>query len=160
MSVLRHIVIVIILLVAQVAVGRFIAIGQIQPNLLAIYVIYITLRRGARDGIWIGLIIGIVQDVITTQFLGISSLSLAITCIIIGKLYNLWPTTSRSGWIGWLLGGTLLHGLLYFYFYASGTYLSFGKLLWFYALPSAIYTTVVGILWSFSPWWKSSFKRS
>ena len=79
---------------------------------------------------------------------------------IVGKLYNLWPTTSRSGWIGWLLGGTILYGLIYFYFYAAGTYLSFGKLLWYYALPSAIYTTALGILWSFTPWWKSSFRRS
>ncbi len=159
MPVIRHILIIIVLLIVQAAVGRFITIGQIQPNLLTIYVIYMTLRRGPRDGIWIGLIIGIVQDLVTTQFLGISSLSFVITCIIIGKLNNLWPATSRLGWIGWLLGGTLLHGLIYFYFYASGTYLSFGKLVWNYALPSAIYTTVLGAIWSMTPWWKPSVRR-
>ena len=159
MPVIRHSIIVIILLVVQAAVGRFIAIGQIQPNLLTIYVIYMTLCRGARDGIWIGLIIGIILDIVTTQFLGVSSLSFAITCIIIGKLHEVWPTSSRLSWIGWLLGGTLLHGLVYFYFYASGTYLSFGKLLCNYALLSAIYTTILGAVWSITPWWKPLIKR-
>jgi rod shape-determining protein MreD len=159
MLVIRQILIVVVLLAAQVALGPLISVGQIQPNFLAIYVIYWTVRRGPRDGIWLGFAIGIVQDIVTTQFLGISPLSFAITCFIIGKLCALWPASSRWSWMAWLLGGAILHGLVYYYFYAVGTYLSFGMLLWNYALPTALYTALLGALWSLSPWWKPCVRR-
>ena len=156
----RQGIIIIILLAFQAALGRLLSVGQIQPNLLTIYVIYFLLRRGTRDGIWLGLGVGVVQDLVTTQFIGISSLSFGITCFIIGKLHSVWPSNSRLSWIGWLFAGTVLHGLIYFYFYATGSYLSFGKLLWNFALPTALLTTVVGALWSITPWWKASVRRA
>lgn len=159
MPVVRQVFIVIVLLAVQAAIGRLLSVGQIQPNLLAIYVFYWLLRRGPRDGIWIGFGIGIVQDIVTTQFIGISSLSYAIACFIIGKLSSIWPSSSRWSWIGWLLGGTVLHGVIYYYFYATGTYLSFGKLLWNFALPTALFTTVLGAIWCVTPWWKPGVKR-
>jgi rod shape-determining protein MreD len=159
MPLVRHILIVIILLAVQAAFGRLISLWQIQPNILTIYLFYILLTRGPRDGIWLGFALGIVQDLVTTQFIGISSLSYAITCFIIGKLSMLWSSSSRWAWIGWLLGGTILYNLIYFYFYATGTYLSFGKLLWIYAIPSALFTSVIGALWSLTPWWKLSTRR-
>jgi rod shape-determining protein MreD len=155
----RQTIIIIILLALQAALGRLLSIGPIQPNLLTIYVIYFLLRKGTRDAIWLGLGVGIVQDLVTTQFVGISSLSFGITCFIIGKLLSIWPSASRLSWIGWLFGGTVLHGLIYFYFYAASSYLSFGKLLWSFALPTALLTTAVGALWSITPWWKSSIRR-
>ena len=160
MPLFRHVVIIIVLLAVQATLGRLISIGQVQPNFLSIYIIHFLLCRGPRDGIWLGFAIGIVQDIVTTQFIGISALSYAITCFVIGKLSSIWQFSSRWYWIGWLLGGTILYGLIYFYFYATGTYLSFGKLLWSFALPSALFTTVLGALWSATPWWKPSDKRS
>jgi cell shape-determining protein MreD len=106
-----------------------------------------------------GLVIGIVQDAVTTQFMGISPLSYVITCFIIGKLGNFYPVSSRWTWIGWLLGGTILQSIIYFYFYASGADLSFWSLMLNYALPGAATTTVVGALWSLSPWWRPTERR-
>jgi rod shape-determining protein MreD len=156
----RQVIIIIVLLALQAALGRLLSVGPIQPNLLTIYVIYFLLRRGTRDGIWLGFGVGIVQDLVTTQFVGISSLSFGITCFIIGKLYSISPSTSRLSWIGWLFAGTVLHGLVYFYFYATGSYLSLGKLLWSFAIPTALLTTAVGALWSITPWWKFSVRRA
>ena len=160
MRIFRQIIIVIILLAAQFAMGRLISIGQIQPNLLAIFVVYWLCRLGPRNGIWIGFTIGIVQDLVTTQYIGISSLSYVIMCFIIGKLSSIWPSNSRLAWIGWLFGGMILYGIIYFYFYATGSYLSFGRLFWNFAIPVAIYTTVLGAIWSITPLWKRGIRRS
>ena len=159
MTPLRHVLIIAVLLGLQASLGRLISIGPFQPNFLAIYVIYWALRRGPRDGIWIGLAVGIVQDAVTTQFLGISPLSYVIVCFVIGKIGNYYPVSSRVTWIGWLLSGTILQNLIYFYFYASGTDLSFAKLLLNYALPATGSTTVLGALWSLTPWWRPTERR-
>jgi rod shape-determining protein MreD len=159
MSVFRQVVIIVLLLAIQAAIGRLVSIGPIQPNFLTIYVIYFLLRRGVRDGIWLGFAVGIVQDLVTTQFIGISCLSYGITCFVIGKLSTFWSGDTRATWLGWLLAGTILHGLIYFFFYATGTSLSFGRLLLNFALPTALVTTLFGALWSVTPWWRSSFRR-
>ena len=76
------------LLLFQTTFLPFIALGGYLPDLFILYLVYIALRRGQIEATISGFIIGLLQDIITTQFFGLAALSKTIAGFIAGYFFN------------------------------------------------------------------------
>lgn len=84
--------ILVISLVLQLTVFNFLKVAGVKPDLILIFVIFNALLNGSRNGAVFGLVGGILQDLITGQFIGLNAISKALTGYIFGlagkKLYK------------------------------------------------------------------------
>lgn len=127
-------------IILQLTVFNFIKVAGVKPDLILIIIIFNALLNGSKDGAVLGLIGGLLQDLLTGQFIGLNALSKAATGYIFGfagrKLYKeniIIPILS-------LLVGSLINDAI-FYFLASFINLGipFIKAIQSKMIPAAIY---------------------
>lgn len=84
--------ILVISLLLQLTVFNFIKVAGVKPDLILVFVIFNALLNGSRDGAVFGLVGGLLQDLITGQFIGLNAISKALTGFLFGlmgkKLYK------------------------------------------------------------------------
>ena len=73
-----------------------------------LYLVYIALRRGQIEATINGFIIGLLQDVITTQFFGLAALSKTIAGFVAGYFFNENTTRTDSWFIPICVAGCTL----------------------------------------------------
>lgn len=70
--------------VVQVTVVRFLAVGEIRPDLLALVVVCWTLAAGAGEGIWWAFLAGLAADLLGSAVFGATTVSLLPTALLFG----------------------------------------------------------------------------
>ncbi len=85
---IRSALVVIGLLLLQTTFIPFISLGGYLPDLFILYLVYIALRRGQIEATISGFIIGLLQDIINTKFLGLAALSKTIAGFVVGYFFN------------------------------------------------------------------------
>ncbi len=72
----------------QIAVVPFVAIGNIYPDLLLIFLVYFSLRKGQLPGTVAGFIIGFFFDLFSGSILGASMFSKTLAGFTAGYFFN------------------------------------------------------------------------
>jgi rod shape-determining protein MreD len=121
---IRSALIVIGLLLLQTTFLPFITLGGYLPDLFIIYLVYTALRRGQMEATISGFIIGLLQDITTTQFFGLAALSKTIAGFVAGYFFNENTADQTLGSYRSVLLVALcsvVHNLLYFTIFFQGS---------------------------------------
>lgn len=140
-----------LLVVLQTTAMKFLAIGEVVPDIVVIWIVYIAVKEGQLSATVAGFLLGLVLDLMSGQdgMLGLSALAKTIAGFIAGYFYNENKTFQTLG--GWrfisAIGvAALLHNVVYFIIFLQGTPIGLMAAILFYGIPAAVYTTVVGLL--------------
>lgn len=146
MTGLRLLLAILLTLIVQLAVVRKIAILGVQPDLTILLVVLLALRRGPRTGTLLGFAIGLLQDLLVPETLGMNALSKSVVGWAVGKLSRQLALEGPMLYFG-LVGVTVLaHDFIYL---VCLTRLDVGRLLTIYfthSVPAALYTALVSTL--------------
>ena len=146
---IRSALVVLGLLLLQTTFLPFITLGRYLPDLFIIYLMYIALRRGQIEATISGFIIGLLQDIITTQFFGLAALSKTIAGFVAGYFFNENTAEQTLGSYRFVLLVALcsvVHNLMYFiiFFQGSGGFVLFSTIE--STIGMTLYTCVISVL--------------
>lgn len=153
-SILKNIVVLIILILLQKTIIGFISVSalNITPDIVLIALMVISVREGRLSGSVYGFFAGLLLDLISGSFLGLSALCYAVTSFIAGnfKTENN-KFLSKYYIILIILFGAIVSNLIYFIFYFQGSPIEFSSVVLNYVLTSATYTALLSIFYSVFP---------
>ena len=146
MQYLKYIIVYFLLLFAEKNLLPFISIGGIVPDLILIFVIIISFQENKSKSTIIGFVAGLIQDIFTTYFFGLS----ALTKSIVGfwgvffqqpqKKYNL------SSYLIAFTILVLIHDTIFGIIYNLGTHSGFFRLMFRLILPRTLYTLLFAVI--------------
>ncbi|HTP12667.1 MAG TPA: rod shape-determining protein MreD [Bacteroidota bacterium] len=146
---LRSAGLVLVLLIVQTTFIPYLAIGGIIPDIILPWLVYVALRRGQIEAAEYGFGVGLLQDLITTKFLGLTALSKTLCAFSAGYFINENTTEQTLGSYRYVLIVLLccfVHDVVYFTVFFQGVEGSLvGHVLQF-SLASSLYTGVVSLL--------------
>ena len=115
-----------------------------RPNLIILVIIFFGFRSGVFYGTIGGFFLGLIQDSMGANPLGISSLANCIVGYIAGQTKQVKLSINTRISVSIIL--ILLNSIIFYFFYQFNTTLSFLYLLFSRAFPNTIYTFIIGIL--------------
>ena len=135
---------IILLTALQTTLVNYLQIFGIKPNLLFVFVVCIALFGGSIEGGMVGLLCGVIIDVIGHGAFGINSLAYLYIGVIVGYLCINFFRGGVIVAIGFVFGTSIVCGLLYYTF----TYFMWGDtnlllVLLRKIIPETIYNTVI-----------------
>ncbi len=139
---LRYTLFFFIAILLQATVVNYLRIFSWSPDLVLILLVAFALRFGPNQGMTAGFIVGLVQDSISTHFIGLGALSKTIAGALAGSLKGRF--SPRTEFFLTLLISGLMHDLIYFFLYTLGENFSFQSLIFLYTIPNVMYTVLIG----------------
>ncbi len=141
----------ILLILLSTVLLRFLTIGDIAPDILLVWIVYIAIREGQIAGTAAGFLIGLAVDLLsgTDGMIGLAALSKTIGGFLAGYFYNENKTLQTlSGYQLLIAVGvvSLVHNVVYFLIFLQGTELSWLRIIVSYGLPSTVYTVAAALL--------------
>lgn len=137
------------LLLLQTTFLPFVALSGYLPDLFILYLVYIALRRGQIEATISGFVIGLLQDIVTTQFFGLAALSKTIAGFVAGYFYNENTAEQTIGSYRFVLLVALcsvVHDCIYFVIFFQGN----NGPVFFptieHTIGLTLYTCVIGVL--------------
>jgi rod shape-determining protein MreD len=133
----------------QVTVVRFLTINGITPDILFIWLLYLTLTEGQIVGTVGGFSIGVLYDLAVGGFLGLTALSKTLSCFLGGYFFNENKTLITLGsyrFVTIVFILSLVHNALYFVIFVAGTQMHYVTTVMWYGLATTVYTSVVSLL--------------
>jgi rod shape-determining protein MreD len=130
---------------------RFLTIGDIAPDILLIWVVYIAIREGQMAGTVAGFLIGLAVDLLsgTDGMVGLAALSKTVGGFLAGYFYNENKTLQTLGGYQFLIAVgvvSLVHNVIYFLIFLQGTELSWWRIIVSYGVPGTVYTVAAALL--------------
>lgn len=137
------------LLLAQLNLG-FIAVENVVPDLLVIYVVVITLLEGQFTGVIAGFLVGLTYDWISSDIVGTNALGKVVVGFVAGFFFEdnlgINGAIGTVRFLGVLALSAFIHNVVYYFFYVQPADLSF----WYFFLRGGVagvlYTTVIAAL--------------
>jgi rod shape-determining protein MreD len=114
-----------------------------------IWVIYTAVRRGQIEATITGFLVGLLQDLVATQLLGLAALSKTVAGFLAGYFFNENKTDQTLGTYQFLLIvglGSLVHDLIYFTIFLQSTDVPLFLTIAEFSLATTAYTTVLSAL--------------
>jgi rod shape-determining protein MreD len=145
----RSILIVLGLLLLQTTFVPLLSLGGMVPDLLLIWVVYTGLKRGQVETTIAGFAVGLLQDLVSTQFFGLAALSKTVAGFLSGYFYNENKTDQALGTYRFLLVVGLCsvaHNILYFLIFLQGTEIAPILATTQFTLATTAYTMAVSAL--------------
>lgn len=133
----------------QVTFLPLISIEGIVPDILLIWVVYNSLKRGQIVGMAGGFVVGLLQDIAATSFLGLAALSKTIAGFLAGYFFNENKTSTLLGTYSFVLIVSIsafLHNLLYFFILFLGSDDSNFASVFSDSVMTMLYTSVLSFL--------------
>ena len=146
---IRSALVIIGLLLLQTTFLPFAALGGYVPDLFILYLVAIALRRGQIEATISGFIIGLLPDIITTQFFGLAALSKTIAGFAAGYFFNENTVEQTLGSYRYVLLVALcsvVHNLIYFVIFFQGISSSVFISTMEYTMGTTLYTCIIGVL--------------
>ncbi|MBD3290680.1 rod shape-determining protein MreD [candidate division KSB1 bacterium] len=149
MKYVKYAIIFFIVLVIDLNVIEIISIKGITPDIILIYLIFISLRETQAASTIIGFSAGLLQDLFSLSMLGLSSLTKSISCFITAffqrakRNYSIMHLTIVFFII------TVIHDRIYQFIFLLGTDQKLFKSFLYHSVPKAIYTTIVALILNF-----------
>lgn len=147
--ILRYAIAAILLSFIHVVLLDLVSVGGITPDLLLILVVWITLAEGRFIGLFAGFAIGLLFDIISFDVIGLNALVKTIVAFIAGWFYRegkFEQTVGRFRFLFIIFLSSMIHNLIYFFFYIKISNISYFSLFLKYGLAISFYTTVFAIL--------------
>ncbi|NQT35715.1 rod shape-determining protein MreD [bacterium] len=142
----------ILIFLIQIAVAPLLEIKGIKPDLLLIFVIAVTIRRGSYAGLAAGFAMGFAQDLVSIGFLGVMVLAKSTVAFWSGKwLENRDIALSPLGWLILIIIAALSQGFLVSLFVLQGSQVSLINNMFYSVIPVSIYTGIIGFIWALAP---------
>ncbi len=144
----RYALVALLLSVVHIVLLDLISVAGITPDLLLILVIWIAVIEGPMPGLLAGFTIGLLFDVISMDVIGTNALAKIITAFIAGWFYREGTLEHKLGRFRFLIIvfiGSIVHNLVYFFFYIKLSELSFFSFFTKYGLAMSLYTTVFAV---------------
>jgi rod shape-determining protein MreD len=146
---IRYALIIVALFVLQSTFVRFIAIESITPDILVIWIVYLALRYGQIHATVAGFLLGLIMDIISGNFLGLSALSKTVCGFIAGYFYDETKTPRILATYRFALTvffGSLVHNVIYFTIFVQGSESPFWRTLAMSGLTTSFYTSAFSLL--------------
>jgi rod shape-determining protein MreD len=137
------------LLLLQTTFIPFLSVGGFLPDLFIIWVVYVAIRRGQLEAMIAGFAVGLLQDVVTTQFFGLAALSKTVCGFAAGYFYNENNTEHTLGsyrFVLIVLLCSLIHNFIYYGIFLQGIRDSILPALLAFSLATSLYTGIVSFL--------------
>lgn len=129
-------------IVFQLTLVKYIQVFNWSPDLILIVLVSYSLRKGPNLGMTAGFLTGLLQDLLSTQFLGLIALSKTIAGFIAGSLAG--KFSQKTEFFLTLVIASLAHDFCYFLIYTFGENFSFQSLFILYTIPNVLYTILIG----------------
>lgn len=145
----QSILIVLGLLLLQTTFIPLLSLGGMVPDLLLIWVVYTGLKRGQIETTIAGFAVGLLQDLVSTQFFGLAALSKTVAGFLSGYFFNENKTDQTLGTYRFLLVVgvcSIGHNIIYFLIFLQGTDISPILATTQFTLATTAYTMAVSAL--------------
>ena len=140
------------LFLLELGLGQFWEISGIRPDLLLIFVVIISIRKGRYYGLFVGFFAGIFQDIFSLEFLGVYAF---IKCTIgfwLGYINEQEKVILKSGtWLMYIGLAAFSQYLWNSLIYSFGSETSIFSSIVSFVFPSTLYTLSLGLLWILLP---------
>ena len=141
--------ITVILIIIQTTVVKLISLEGITPDLLVIWVVYLTLIEGQFSGTIIGFCVGLLFDLMTGSFIGLSALTKTICGFLTGYFFNENKTKLVLGSYRFLLivvMTSFIHNVLYFIIFTRGSEIGLLAAIFQFGFTTTLYTAAVTLI--------------
>lgn len=140
---------VVALLILQTTFIPFLSLSGTLPDLLLIWVVVYAIRRGQIEGMVAGFLVGLLEDLLTTQFFGLSALTKTIAGFAAGYFFNENKTVQTLGTyrlVLIILGIAFLHNVVRVGIFLQGSATLSVPTIMELSVASACYTAALGAL--------------
>lgn len=116
MNVLIFLLVVLISFILQTAIFPYLAIFGVEPNIALLVVLSIAIYKGRFYGAFLGLVIGIIQDILFSPVIGVNSFILFLAGYFVGLIEN--KVIKDNLFIPVILSllGTIYYNFIYYIF--------------------------------------------
>jgi rod shape-determining protein MreD len=142
----RLTIVTLILVALQTTIVSFTSIANIIPDIMMIWIVYIAITKGQIPATMYGFAIGILLDLISGQFLGLSALSKTIAGFLAGYFYNENKMQMNLANYQFLIIvgiASVVHNLIYFIIFTQGSDVGLFTAIFRFGMFSALYTTSI-----------------
>jgi rod shape-determining protein MreD len=137
------------LILVQSKMMTLLTLEGITPDLLTIWVVYLALKEGQLAAMPWGFAIGLLFDLLTGNFIGLSALTKTIAAFTAGYFYNENKTPLILGSYRFLvivLVSSLIHNTLYFLIFTQGSEIGTLRAVLQVGLATTFYTATLSLL--------------
>jgi rod shape-determining protein MreD len=138
-----------LLIIIQTKIMNIVSLEGITPDLLLIWLVYVAITKGQLTATVWGFIIGIMFDLATGNFIGLSALSKTIAGFTAGYFYGENKATMTLGsyrYVIIVLLTSIVHNSIYFAVFTRGSEIGIWRAIFQYGLASTFYTAAVTLL--------------
>lgn len=146
---LQLILITLVLIALQTTIVGFTSIANIIPDVMLIWIVYLAITQGQIPAMIYGFAIGLILDLISGQFVGLSALSKTIAGFLAGYFYHENKTDINLANYQFLIFvgvSSLAHNLIYFAIFTQGSEVDLFTAIFRFGLFSTIYTTFIALI--------------
>jgi rod shape-determining protein MreD len=140
---------VLFLIVVQTKIMSIVSLEGITPDLLVIWLVYVAINHGQLTSTMWGFIAGIMFDLTTGNFIGLSALSKTIAGFTAGYFYGENKAAMTLGsyrYVIIVLLISIVHNSIYFVIFTRGSEIGIWRAIFQYGLASTFYTAAVTLL--------------
>jgi rod shape-determining protein MreD len=154
-SYLKYLAILIVLIFVQKTFVWLLSVSayNVTPDIVVIFIIYIGLKNGQIEGALYGFFGGLLIDILSGSFLGLSTLCYTIAGFVAG--YFCRPDDEKFlykfNFLYVVFPCTLLSNFIYYSIYLQGLQLGVFDMLFKYILTSTVYTTIISLIFIIIP---------
>ncbi len=144
----RYAVFTVLIVVLQTALSRYINIGGIAPDILAIWVTYLALKEGRLSGTIWGFFVGLGLDLMSGSLIGLSALTKTIGGFTAGYFYDDSKLKHTLGTYRFLLIvflSSFVQHLVYFVVFTRGSDINIITAIVEFGVTTTLYTTLVSL---------------
>ncbi len=145
----RLILFTLLLVTFQTTIVSFTSIANIIPDIMLIWIVYIAVTQGQIPATVYGFAIGLLLDLISGQFLGLSALSKTIAGFLAGYFFHENKIEINLANYQFLLFvgiASLAHNLIYFIIFTLGSEVGLITAIFRFGIFSSLYTTFVATI--------------
>ena len=143
---LRLVLYTLLLITFQTTIVSFTSIANIIPDVMLIWIVYLAVTEGQIPATLYGFGIGLLLDLVSGQFLGLSALSKTVAGFLAGYFYHENKIEINLANYQFLLFvgiASLAHNLIYFIIFTQGSDVGLLTAVFRFGLFSTLYTTFV-----------------
>jgi rod shape-determining protein MreD len=145
----RLILLTLLLVTFQTTIVSFTSIANIIPDVMLIWIVYIAVTQGQIPATVYGFAIGLLLDLISGQFLGLSALSKTIAGFLAGYFYHenkIEINLANYQFLLFVGMASLAHNLIYFIIFTQGSDVGLFTAIFRFGIFSSLYTTFVATI--------------
>ncbi len=144
----------ILLIILQVTfIGFFLSIPNynITPDIVILLVIYMGYSRGHIPGMVSGFFSGLVLDILSGSFIGLTALSYCISGFTAGYFYRQSAESSnkKNSFLLIIFTCTMIAYTIFYIIYFQGSGIGFAEIFLKHVISTTLYTLVFGLIFAF-----------